>query len=575
MYLNKIGKSLPLAESHCNNIAILPSVTFVKSTTKCNKFKIDWNPPAIDADCLKFIRYQIYYKIYSSSGDSDLKFACQDTSQLECTIQLDGRLIGVTIIYKVMAKMTNQAFNHRLNSSSPYYRSWPSMTFIPIPPQNCQTIIDLNQKSVTLTCSKHNRCYYGSSYSYYFYLGRRDSNTQIQKFSLNGKRIKVIQFSQLNAKVNYYWYASSKTYSNRESNFTPQFNFSLHSSMATTEVPTTVATKDVPRSHCNNLEAAKNLKVKIDCTRITFTWDPPAVDSSCQPFLQYGIYYRIYSASGNTDWKYACNKTSHTQCQITLDGRKIGSTLVYQVLASTIDNRHHSTSAFYRTWPNMLYEPAPPKECRSLIDYKKETVKLTCYQHDRCYYGASYHYHFFLSEGNKSGRTFHFIRDVRNLFLKFDELQLDTTYHWLASAMKYDNKVSDNSTLQQFKIDSLHTSQAKPTTLPTPQTTIPSQTYFTTGKQKIDCSQLKNAPAATNIRVKSNCTHVQLFWRPPSLAYQCLSSIQYQIKYISTDQENSFKVKYDCQSNSNRDCLMTVDNKHAVRSVTIDIMNVG
>ncbi|EDV21169.1 uncharacterized protein TRIADDRAFT_60477 [Trichoplax adhaerens] len=202
---------------------------------------------------------------------------------------------------------------------------------MPIPPQNCQTIIDLNQKSVTLTCSKHNRCYYGSSYSYYFYLGRRDSNTQIQKFSLNGKRTKVIQFSQLNAKVNYYWYASKR-------------------------FATLYLCKQIYYIE-DNLEAAKNLKVKIDCTRITFTWDPPAVDSSCQPFLQYGIYYRIYSASGNTDWKYACNKTSHTQCQITLDGRKIGSTLVYQVLASTIDNRHHSTSAFYRTWPNMLCKP--------------------------------------------------------------------------------------------------------------------------------------------------------------------------------------------------------------------------
>ena len=84
---------------------------------------------------------------------------------------------------------------------------------------------------------------------------------------------------------------------------------------------------------------------------------------------------------------------------------------------------------------------------------------------------------------------------------------------------------------------------------------------------------LGDHPAATNIRAKSNCTHIQLFWRPPKLAYHCLSTFQYQIKYTSLREENQFIVQYDCQKNSNQDCHMTVDRKHLFRSITIDIIN--
>ena len=50
----------------------------------------------------------------------------------------------------------------------------------------------------------------------------------------------------------------------------------------------------------------------------------------------------------------------------------------------------------------ILVKPAPPKQCFTEIDYDNNDITLICARHDRCYFGASHRYNFYLFPENKT-----------------------------------------------------------------------------------------------------------------------------------------------------------------------------
>lgn len=58
-----------------------------------------------------------------------------------------------------------------------------------------------------------------------------------------------------------------------------------------------------------------------------------------------------------------------------------------------------------------LVKPEAPRDCKTLIDYKKQVVNLTCKKHRRCYFGQDYTYQFFLQANDQSQKLF-IVREV-------------------------------------------------------------------------------------------------------------------------------------------------------------------
>ena len=67
--------------------------------------------------------YGIRYKINSINSDNNWQYACNKTKQTSCELEIDGDLIGATVIYTVLAATKNK----RLYTSSGFYRSWPTL----------------------------------------------------------------------------------------------------------------------------------------------------------------------------------------------------------------------------------------------------------------------------------------------------------------------------------------------------------------------------------------------------------------------------------------------------------------
>ncbi|EDV21909.1 uncharacterized protein TRIADDRAFT_59606 [Trichoplax adhaerens] len=397
------GRSQEDSGMVCNHLADLPPIRKVFSVTECTQFKLTWSPPAVQSHCIPELRYRVHYKIYSSNRILDWKIACNNTSIANCDILISGRLIGTTIVYKVEAFLIQ---NIAITSSTYYYRNWPNLNFKPVPPEDCKTVINYEKETVRLTCNRHNRCFYGSAYAYNFYLAIQNQTGVVEKITDAEPKLNVSQS-------------------------TVQADILTHF----TSKPTTTE----PINYCNINH----------------------VNANCLPLIRYGVRYKIYSPSNNVDWQYSCNQTRGTSCQIEINGRLIGATVVFKILAATSDNKLTTSSDYYRSWPALTFKPVPPKECLASVDYKKRAIILTCKQHDRCFYGSMYSYNFYIYMKNSSKLIHQFqVGYTRSRVVSFDLLDLDTAYYWFANAERFNGKTSPNSTPSNFEILSQHVPQS-------------------------------------------------------------------------------------------------------------------
>ena len=99
--------------------------------TECTVLKLSWNPPAIHRSCQPLLGYSIQYKIYSAYDRTNWKTACKDTRKTMCNIVLDGRNLGIAVIYKVVGLISNKT----AVATSSYYRAYPTLS--------CKFIVDI------------------------------------------------------------------------------------------------------------------------------------------------------------------------------------------------------------------------------------------------------------------------------------------------------------------------------------------------------------------------------------------------------------------------------------------------